>query len=166
MSKGRGKRFEAEINYTLPTYPFVAWAKHYPDATLHTNPIDFIGCTAGGRFLAVECKAVKGTSLPYSRFHSEAQAIDQWAVLETCWRAGGHVLVFLNHYGWPGQSGQRGQAYSIPFGALSALRSGSTRKSWRIATLLQQEGVLELAKIVHPKPGWDWPGQGSIVRIF
>ena len=151
MSKSRGKKFESEISKLLSIHPAVAY--HYRptdtppsghDRFTPRSPIDFYCYLQGGQGMVVECKAIKGKSLPHSRFSDH-----QWLALDKCARAGVRTYVLVNHYGWPGRDGARGKAYAVEFGVLRALRARGTRKSWALGDI----AVGGLGKVGG---GWEW----------
>lgn len=148
MSNKRGKHFESEIAALLRGHPAVAYVHHAPDLMgnkfTRPNPIDFLCYWQGGHGLAVECKAFKGKSLPYSRLPDR-----QWRALEQCAQAGVDVFVFANNYGWPGRDGARGRAWAVPWFVLAEART-ERRKSWPLAVFAD---CCELRKV---GTGWEW----------
>jgi len=160
MAKSRGKKFETEVSRMLSTHPQVAYVYHPPDippAQLlrfkHRNPIDFYCYLEGGAGVVVECKSVKGTNLPFSRFPPH-----QWEALRRCSDAQVLTFVLLNHYGWAGRDGrqsrdgQRGRCWAVPFRVLAELREyyQGRRKSWPLDGF---EIFSELKKITG---SWEW----------
>lgn len=151
----RGKSFETEISRMFQAgVNGVAYIRHHPDLpgrrfTL-SNPIDFTGCLQGGRGLFIECKAVKRTSLFYSRFNDE-----QWEALLCCFQARASVWIFINWY-----EKTRGRAFAVPFSVMLALQDelwhGKLRRSWQLDKLLVMPGVIQLIKTTRPKPSWRW----------
>ena len=135
MGQNRGKRFEGEIAKMLHAHPAIAFVHRPADVPpqqrarfMTHSPIDFYCYLHGGRGLVVECKAIKGKSLPFTRFSAE-----QWGALDICCRAGVSTWAMINWYGWPGREGQRGRAYAIPFAWLAGHRKywlARGRKSW------------------------------------
>lgn len=163
MSKSRGKKFETEIARMLKAHAVVAYVHHAydlpPSARTRfapSNPIDFLCFWQGGHGLTVECKAVQGKSLPFSRFVSNRERANgelygrQWRALEKCARAGVDTFVLVNHYGWPGRDGTRGRAWAVPFCVLVDFREATTRKSWPVGLF---ETCRELHKIAE---SWEW----------
>lgn len=152
-SPSRGKKFELELKRALIHHPAVGWLHRPQDPTFSSgtrfakhNPIDFVGCTSRGRGLFVEAKALKGQSLPFSRFSR-----GQWGALYRCWRAGAATYAALNWYGWAERDGVRGRAFLVPLGWLAQLRRElwGQRKSWPVGDLIEGPGVIELGKVAR-----------------
>lgn len=111
----------------------IGWLYRAPDTGLLANPIDFYGVLndGAGTALLVECKALKGEYLSYSRFSPH-----QWHALCKCWRTSATTLVLFNHYGWDrSRDAARGRAYVVPFGDMYQFREvwKHERRSWPLA---------------------------------
>jgi penicillin-binding protein-related factor A (putative recombinase) len=148
----RSKRLESEISKMLSTHPEIAFFyRPYDvppaqrDRFTNQSPIDFYCYMQGGRGLVVECKSLKGKSLPFSRFPDH-----QWTALEKCSQGGVLTYVLVNYYGFAGREGQRGRVWAIPFSLLAEFRAQTERKSWPIALF---ETCDELRKVAQ---AWEW----------
>lgn len=154
MPKSRGKKFESEVSQMLKSSPLIAFyyrPSDIPPDNLKrftpTSPIDFYCYLVGGQGLVIECKAVKGKSLPFKRFPER-----QWNALAQCEQGRVPTFVLINHYGYPGRDGQRGRVWAIRFWRLMQLREQleGKRKSWPLSEL---EHTPQLVKAAG---SWEW----------